>query len=471
MNDQQVSHIITDHLTVPLHTGHSKALRFNKQILVSVTKALERPVSPTALFGRAIDINKIRLFWARPSESLYLVGIGQTVSLDSHQLKPIEEIKQSYNALLLDAVIESPDVKGVGPIFLGGFSFDPDTPKETLWADFPNGRMILPQFVFSSSHDTHWLTISVLIQPGSDINEIKNQLISEVDLLFENLGPDFIPKESSMNPEILNQTSPEEWSDRVSQALHFVDSSDLEKVVLARKIELYSHTEFSPVSILIELCNSYPSCTIFALNSGDSHFLGASPEILVDLEGGSLQLLCLAGSIKRGNSALENASLAKILKSSAKDLREHSTVVKSISDSLQKLCADLYWDPSPSVLQLPNLQHLATSFSGNLKSDGNLFDLIQTLHPTPAVGGTPREKALALIRKLEGDRGWYAGPVGWIDHRGNGQSSVAIRSAITKGNYATLFAGSGIVAGSDANLEEQETELKFKPLLKALGMN
>ena len=138
---------------------------------------------------------------------------------------------------------------------------------------------------------------------------------------------------------------------------------------------------------------------------------------------------------------------------------------------MAELCTELHWDPTPSVLELPNLQHLATSFSGHLNVNRNLFDLVQVLHPTPAVGGVPREKAMDLIRNLEGDRGWYAGPVGWIDHRGNGQSSVAIRSAIIQGNHATLFAGSGIVAGSNAKMEEQETELKFKPLLIALGVN
>jgi isochorismate synthase len=203
-------------------------------------------------------------------------------------------------------------------------------------------------------------------------------------------------------------------------------------------------------------------------------FLGASPERLVRLHGGLLATSCLAGSIGRGADADADQALGARLLSSAKDLTEHAVVSEMLAESLAPICESLEVAPQPGLLRLSNVQHLYTPIHGTLalRPDGTrpcILDLVARLHPTPAVGGYPRSEALALIRRLEQlDRGWYAGPVGWLDHYGEGEFAVAIRSALLRAGEANLFAGCGIVGNSDPESEYRESCLKLKAMLGAL---
>ena len=248
-----------------------------------------------------------------------------------------------------------------------------------------------------------------------------------------------------------------------------IEEGELSKVVLARRRNLLGDGDFSPLAALGRLIDSYPQCTVFAVDNGVSTFLGATPEELVRLQEGALALSCLAGTAPRGDTPEEDERLGRELLASDKERREHQAVVSMLAEALGKACSELYWNREPDIAYLRNVQHLRTSFQGRLGSNRGILDVVQLLHPTPALGGTPTEAALELIRRLEGDRGWYAAPLGWLDHEGDGEFSVAIRSALLQGDQATLFAGSGIVEGSDVQREFEETELKFQPLLKALG--
>jgi menaquinone-specific isochorismate synthase len=177
----------------------------------------------------------------------------------------------------------------------------------------------------------------------------------------------------------------------------------------------------------------------------------------------------LAGSAPRGQSASEDAALTRGLLQSEKDLREHRVVLGSITRRLADLGLKLEHAANPRVLALANVQHLHTPVSAALPAGVHILDLVERLHPTPAVGGTPRDRAVAAIKRLEPfDRGLYAGPLGWVDHRGGGEFFVGIRSALIDGRTATAYAGAGIVAGSDPQKEFAETELKFKALIEAL---
>ena len=180
--------------------------------------------------------------------------------------------------------------------------------------------------------------------------------------------------------------------------------------------------------------------------------------------------MSLAGSIRRGKTPAEDARLGQTLLDSAKDRAEHAVVVRALGEALGETCDRLQVSDTPSLLKLGHIQHLCTPITGHLANGHTLLDLVERLHPTPAVGGRPREAALRLIRACEGlDRGWYAGPVGWLDAQGEGEFAVALRSALLHGNTATLFAGCGIVADSDPEREYAESRLKLKPMLTALS--
>jgi isochorismate synthase len=177
----------------------------------------------------------------------------------------------------------------------------------------------------------------------------------------------------------------------------------------------------------------------------------------------------IAGSIARGGSPAEDQMLARTLVASTKDRGEQAVVVRALSAALERLCESVEIAPEPEILQLENVQHLRTTLRGRLRDERPVLDLVRILHPSPAVGGFPRERALAAMQGREAEpRGWYAGPIGWMDENGDGEFWVAIRSALLHGNEAALYAGAGIVADSDPEAELAETRLKLQPMLTAL---
>ncbi len=239
---------------------------------------------------------------------------------------------------------------------------------------------------------------------------------------------------------------------------------------MARAVRLEAPQPFDAANALRRLSESYRDCFVFAVGSGERCFLGATPERLARVRDGLVCTMSMAGTIRRGATAYEDDALGDYLLGSVKENIEHASVVRAIVEALGELCDDLDVGRSPSLIKLGNLQHLYTPVSGRLSGDHTLLDVIERLHPTPAVGGRPLDLALQLIREREGfDRGWYAGPVGWIDQNGDGDFAVALRSALLRGSQATLFAGCGIVADSNPEREYAETCLKLKPMLSALN--
>jgi menaquinone-specific isochorismate synthase len=245
----------------------------------------------------------------------------------------------------------------------------------------------------------------------------------------------------------------------------------VDKIVLAREERLHADGPFSPVSTLARLRRVDSAVTLFAIQAGSSWFIGATPERLVRLQNGRVDVTCLAGSISIGDGEAEQSRLAARLLASEKDREEHEIVVRSTASALVEVCENVTRLPgTPYVVPARSIQHLETPLTAVMSNDGTILDLVKRLHPTPAVGGYPRHRALQIIREIEQiDRGWYAGPFGWIDLDGSGEFAVAIRSAILSGSMASLFAGCGIVAASVPADEYEETCLKLRPMLSALG--
>ena len=256
----------------------------------------------------------------------------------------------------------------------------------------------------------------------------------------------------------------------VARAAAMIGGGRFDKIVLARCRELTAPGVLHPLKVLNALRQRFPDCYAFSFANGRGQsFIGASPERLLRATGGALLTEALAGSAPRGRTAREDAALGGALLGDDKELREHRHVVASIERRLAPLGLKLVHADRPGLKRLANVQHLHTPVSAELPPGVRLLDVLARLHPTPAVGGSPREAACAHIRELEGfPRGLYGGPVGWIDHRGGGEFLVGIRSALIDGARARVYAGGGIVAGSDPDREFAETELKFKALLEAL---
>ena len=444
--------------------GSRRAASLGRPVLVSVAWPLQPPPDPLAFFADAKEWG-MRSFWARPNDGFWMVGSGAAAVLEANGERPIETVRQSIASLLDSAIIQGDSRRGTGPVFTGGVRFDPLAERRPLWAGFPDAGLVLPRLLLTVSNDEAWLTANLLVSPETDPRLETDRTTAMIDALTS------AGFQAEPQPRVLLDSADgySRWDEWLEQALRLIEDGGLSKVVLARRRTLLGDGDFSALAALDRLIDSYPQCTVFAVDNGDSTFLGATPEDLVCLQKGALALSCLAGTAPRGGTPEEDERLGRELLSSGKERREHQAVVSMLAEALSNACSELHWNREPDIAYLRNVQHLRTSFQGRLGSNRDILDLVRLLHPTPALGGTPTGAALELIRRLEGDRGWYAAPLGWLDHEGDGEFSVAIRSALLQGDQATLFAGSGIVRGSDVRREFEETELKFQPLLKALG--
>jgi isochorismate synthase len=258
------------------------------------------------------------------------------------------------------------------------------------------------------------------------------------------------------------------YADLVSRAISSIRTGDFDKVVLARGVNAESETEIDPFAVIRALRAVHTGAFVFGIWSGDKVFAGASPELLVRQERGGVRASSLAGTIERGRNPEDDAARARQLEASAKDRAEHAAVRDALYEALAEACDNVVAPETPVILSLSNVHHLHTPLKANLREGKSLLDLVERLHPTPAVGGTPRDAALGFIRENEKlDRGWYAAPVGWIGES-SGEFAVALRSALIHGEHATLYAGCGIVMDSDPEMEVEESNLKLQAMKSAL---
>ena len=257
------------------------------------------------------------------------------------------------------------------------------------------------------------------------------------------------------------------WLDRVAKAVDRLRAGELGKVVLARDVGVWADEPFDPRAVARRLAARFPGCHTVMVDG----MVGASPELLVGRRGPQVRSRVLAGTTGRDADPERDAALARALRDSRKDREEHDHAVASARAALEPVCAALEVDPEPWVLRLANVAHLATDLRGALAEPVPVLDLVQALHPTAAVCGTPTALAAEVIAELEGlDRGRYAGPIGWVCGRGEGEVAIALRCAEVAGSTARLFAGAGIMPGSRPESELEETRLKLEAMRRALGV-
>ncbi len=379
------------------------------------------------------------LVWLGPD--LQLIGFGTFARLDP-AVGPDRFVKahEAFRGRLSE--LEAHDevqTFGSGPLMFASFSFDEDSHGSALVVPELVVGCRRGQWFYTSigDHDPTWL-----YHPAGT-----------------GLG-------SADRPRYAGSSIPDlEWLEAVDRALELIEDGALEKIVLARDYAVWSKSTFETRRILERLHNRFPECFVFSIDG----LVGASPELLVRVRGSGLESVTLAGSARRSTDPAEDARIASELLGSDKDRREHAAAVRSVDEVLSPLADRVFRDPDPVLVDLANVRHLATRFRGTLEPTRSVLDVAGRLHPTAAVGGTPRPAAVEAIRRLEGmDRGRYAAPVGWTSLDGDGEFAIALRCAELSGARARLFAGAGIVSGSLPEAELEETRIKLLAMLQAL---
>jgi isochorismate synthase len=462
--------VITDPQRLQLLFAESRqeAQRRSRPILASAVLPVPS-IDPLAFFARG-GLAHNRILWMSRDSSYSLAGIGAAWTLVTQGAHRFAAAASAWHDLCTGARVDTPaNVPQTGPVLLGGFSFDPLRPATQLWEGYPDGLLVLPRLLLTSVEGATWLTINVVLGPGSDVERELLAVLDDCARLLADAGNALESSQKASIAALEDVMSAADWKGIVGEAAQNLHQLGLEKVVLARSSRVRMTADIDPVAVLRQLRASYPECYVFAVARGDRCFLGASPEQLVALRSHELSAMCLAGSIARGNTTEEDKRLGDALLASAKNRSEHAIVVRAMRESLRSLGVDLAAIGEPTLLKVRNVQHLLTKLTGRVAPNQTVLDLVAALHPTPAVGGYPRAAALQLIREREGlDRGWYAGPIGWLDAQGNGEFAVALRSALLYGSEALLFAGCGVVAESDPESEYAESCLKLRPILSAL---
>jgi isochorismate synthase len=446
-----------------------RSRREGRPILASLTEPIPA-VDSLAVFGSAAGICRDRLLWLQPDAGFAIAGAGTAYVIERTGSHRFSDTAATWEQLCSGAMIEpleEPD--GIGPLLIGGFSFDTGQASGAAWKGYPEGRMVLPRACVTSRKGRSWLTLNAVLGPGVSIDEEAAEVLRARHSVAV-ASTDTNGHATVTTPTISEIGSPAGWRDEVAAAARTVRRGELGKVVLAHAVRLEADRPFDPAGALRRLAAGYPTCVVFAAARDDRCFLGATPERLLRVRDGEVSTTCLAGSYARGSSAEADRRLADALLADPKERSEHAMVLNALVETLSGFCTRLVVPSVPSVLKLPNVQHLLTPVSGRVIPGQSVLRIVDRLHPTPSVGGTPRDAALKFIREREGlDRGWYAGAVGWVDRNGEGEFAVAIRAALLHGAQAILFAGCGIVADSDPDREFAESCIKLTPMLTALG--
>jgi isochorismate synthase len=447
-------------LAATLARARGASLREKAPVLASVTVSCD-PFDPVSVFERA---GSHAAFWQQPSEGIAMVAAGEAWSLHAAGAARFDEARNAWRDALGSAVVDPGTAPFEAPVALGAFAF---RPADDARSRLPDADLAVPRFLFASHRDGAWLTVSVRVAADTDVESEAAAVERELASLTLPPGQRTETQATPCQPEAGERTA---WEAAVASLLAEIESARAEKVVLARTMRLQAEGAIDVANALRRLAPRYGSCTLFAFRRDGRCFLGATPERLLRVQDGVVNVDGLAGSISRGRDEAEDRELASKLLHDPKELHEHRVVVSAIEEALAPLCAGVEVAPTPRIVSYANVHHLYTPVSALALPGQDIFEFVERLHPTPATGGQPREAALELIAKYETfDRGWYAGPCGWVDAGGNGEFVVAIRSALVEGGEATLYAGCGIVAGSEPAREYDESIVKLRAMLMALG--
>ncbi len=456
--------------------GLEKATENNHEVIVSYVEKVHDIDVFHFLNNNLSQFENENFYWEDTHSTFYIAGLGTVKKMNiMHMDNRFKNIKEEWQKLIDRSIIENPypEVNGVGLALFGGFSFDYVKKESDLWKNFNHGLFYLPKYMVTKVDGQSYFTTNILCTPNREYNLNVEQLLLERKSVLSNaiktLDNELIENDEHPKVEERNGML---WIERVNKAIDLLKIEIAKKVVLARELHLTYQQKINYMSVLNNLKNQQKNSYIFSMTSEKDCFIGATPERLVKKDGKRMLSSCVAGSAPRGKTDREDNHIKTDLLNDSKNLEEHQFVVDMITDAFHQLCDSVSRAKSPQIMTNKDIHHLYTPVEGWAKEGVSIFEFVKELHPTPALGGTPTETALQMIRDLElFERGMYAGPIGWVDYKQNGEFVVAIRSALLKDSEAVLFAGCGIVKDSIPDKEYEETKVKFRPMLRALGGN
>ena len=420
------------------------------------------PLAPAERLVTAAGDDTV-VVWETPDGNVY-AGVGVAAEATAQGTGRFDAVKTQAIEIFSSLSLRSQGDGAPSPRLIGGFAFAPGSADVAPWQGFGDARFWLPRFAYSKTGDRAWFSLAL---NGHETTEIRKGLAQRAGRLLEGLNSEASHGEApSRVPTAFTGDDAHLWCKSVERILRAIDQGQCKKVVTARRQELRFDEALSPLEALYTLSKTSFSCTRFAFRTTGSTFLGATPERLIQKQGLNLVTEALAGSTRSGDQ-----QLAADLRNSQKESEEHGHVVSAIVGSLGSRCSQLTYPEAPEFRELRDILHLRTPIAGELAQPTHILELVDELHPTPAVGGVPTPVAMTWISENEQSaRGWYAAPVGWFDAEGDGEFVVALRSGVVEERCAHLYAGAGIVRGSLPENEFRETQLKLGALLAALGV-
>ncbi|MGK2936784.1 MAG: isochorismate synthase [Solirubrobacteraceae bacterium] len=440
-------------------------------VLAAVTVSVPAELDPAAVVAASRRPGEPWFVLEQPArDAAAIATLGCVVELEDRGTARFDRLAARWRTLAGAAVCGPADgPRGSGLIATGGFAFADDGGQTPEWSGFAPASLLVPELAFARRGDDVRLTLAARVCPDDDPDALLAALRARVqELRFDPL-PLWDPAPTS-SAKVVSVMPPSHYEQAVARATERIAAGDLQKVVLAREVDVHAGADHDPAATLGVLREAFPSCFVFAVGRGSATLVAASPELLVRRDGLRAGTLALAGSTRRSAEPSVDRHLSEQLLRSAKDREEHAIVIRRIAEALSPLSVWVAAPDEPVTVQVANIQHLATPIRAQLARPVSVVSLAGTLHPTPAVGGEPLAIAAPMIPALEGlDRGWYAGPVGWVDTNEDGEFCVALRCALLRGALARLYAGVGVVRDSDPAAELAETDVKLQALLPVLS--
>lgn len=429
-----------------------------------------RHIEPLAVLHSIFESTERHFYLERPNSDEAIAGAESVLERTFSGESRFQNARQFAEEVLEHSIVFGETGRPfLGPQFFCGFTFSDFASQEPY---FEPGAVFIPRWQVSRYHGHYSAVANLVVEKESDLDFLTEKVWSAHEKFSSFDYHTFDPKVEGDRQllEIREAGGANQFPHAVSEALKSIRAGEYEKIVLARAIDLQMNQPYEPLIYLDRLREEFGGCYAFSFANGRGQsFIGVTPERLVQFREQELKTMALAGTVSRGSTVGEDARLARSLLESEKDLREHRVVIEAIVRRLRRLNLSTTVSERPTLMQLSNVQHLLSTLSSQVEDSLHILDMVEQLHPTPAVGGSPREVTSQIIHSLEPfDRGLYAGAIGYFDARGEGEFVVAIRSALVEGKKARIYAGSGIVEGSDPAREKQETDLKLKAMLPSL---
>lgn len=448
-----------------------KAIEGSHPILACISLPSEY-LDPLAVLQSVNDPSEEHCYLERNSKHEGVACAESVISLDVSGEDRFRKARAFLNEWNEHTIFIGDDnLPWAGPHFFCSAAFEDEPPQQDPF--FENSfHLFLPRWQVGWKGARFSATANLIVAADTPLDLLiepvwrAHQRFSS----FEHSPEEFEVKNMPLASEctILNQEASESgYLSAVHKALESIKAGEIQKVVVSRKLKIRTNGEFVPLDLLNKLRGKYPDCCSFSFQNGKGEsFIGSTPERLIRVKDGVFETEALAGSIARGENARQDAYFSRQLLASEKDRLEHGLVLKFIEEALEKLGLEVEAEAVPEILQLSNIQHLRVPLKGKMKSGLHLLDLVEALHPTPALGGYPKAEAQKKISEIEdGERDRYGGLTGWLNLNGDGEFTVNIRCARVNADRATLFGGAGIVADSIPEKELRETELKLIGML------